>query len=131
MKQKNDLNSVINRLRVRPVEKSRIGIPLCRLRALPLVRPINLLDVQRLENEFVTGYQDGDRVLYVALHNHKDEDLKVTEAISSTWDPFWKAASDDFDARVSAKGRGVYEHVNFVLVYLHRCSQESLFYSHF
>lgn len=58
--------------------------------------------MQRLENEFVTGYQDGDRVLYVALHNHKDEDLKVTEAISSTWDPFWKAASDDFDARVLA-----------------------------
>jgi hypothetical protein len=26
--------------------------------------------------------------------------LEVTEAIYSTWDPFWKAASDDFDARV-------------------------------
>ena len=61
-----------------------------------------MADVQRLENEFVTGYRDGDRVLYVALHNNKDEDLEVTEDISSTWSPLWKRASEAFDERMAA-----------------------------
>ena len=40
---------------------------ICWLRFLPLVRPMNKVDVQRLENEFVIGYRDGDRVLYVSM----------------------------------------------------------------
>ena len=54
-RQKRDSNSVINRLRIEPEAKSRFSIPLCRLRTLPLIRPINEVDVQRLENEFVTA----------------------------------------------------------------------------
>ena len=65
-RQKCDSNSVINRLRIEPEAKSRFSIPLCRLHTLLLVRPINEVDVQRLENKFVTGYRDSDRVLYVA-----------------------------------------------------------------
>ena len=51
-RQKRDSNSVISRLRIEPEAKSRFRIPLYRLRTLPLVRPINEVDVQRLENEF-------------------------------------------------------------------------------
>ena len=54
-RQKRDPNSVINRRRIEPEAKSHFSIPLYRLRTLPLVRPINKVDVQRLENEFVTG----------------------------------------------------------------------------
>ena len=84
-RQKRDPNSVINRLRIKPEAKSRFSIPLCRLRTLPLVRPINKVDMQRLENEFVTGYRDGDRVLYVAMYNDKAETLDVTSDMYDSW----------------------------------------------
>ena len=44
-RQKRDSNSVINRLRIEPEAKSYFKIPLCQLRTLPLVRPINGVDV--------------------------------------------------------------------------------------
>jgi hypothetical protein len=53
--QKQDSNTVIQRVRFKTLAKSRFSIPLCRLRCLPLVRPINDVDVARLENEFVMG----------------------------------------------------------------------------
>ena len=77
-RQKRDSNSVVNHLRIEPEAKSQFSNPLCRLRTLLLVRPINEVDVQRLENEFVTGNRDGDRVLYVAIYNDKAETLDVT-----------------------------------------------------
>ena len=52
--QKEDSIGVIQRLRIKPTGKSHLSIPLCRLRALPLVRPISEVDVERLECEFVT-----------------------------------------------------------------------------
>ena len=45
-RQKRDSNSVINCLHIEPEAKSRFSIPLCRLRTLPFVRPINEVDVQ-------------------------------------------------------------------------------------
>jgi hypothetical protein len=54
--QNKDSNGVIQRLRIKPTGKSRLSIPLCRLKALPLIRPISEVEVQRLECEFVMGY---------------------------------------------------------------------------
>ena len=65
--QKEDSNGVIQRLHIKSTNKSRFSIPLCRLRVLPLVRPINETEVERLECEFVMGYQEGDRVMYVSV----------------------------------------------------------------
>ena len=96
--QKEDSNTVIHRLRMKPIRKSRFPIPLCRLRCLPLVRPINEVDVGRLENEFVMGYRDGDRAMYVSKHNNLDEDLNVTDDIKATWSPLWVEANAEFDA---------------------------------
>ena len=101
-RQKRDSNSVINRLRIEPEAKSRFSIPLCRLRTLPLVRPINEVDVQRLENEFVTGYRDGDRVLYVAIYNDKAETLDVTSDLYDSWSGHWQSANDRFEAELVA-----------------------------
>ena len=101
-RQKCDSNSVINRLRIVPEAKSRFSIPLCRLRTLPLVRPINEVDVQRLENEFVTSYRDGDRVLYVAIYNDKAETLDVTSNISDSWSGLWQSTNDRFEAELVA-----------------------------
>ena len=88
-RQKRDSNSVINRLRIEPEAKSQFSILLCRLHTLPLVRPINEVDVQRLENEFVTGYRDGDQVLYVAIYNDKAETLDVSIDMYDSWSSLW------------------------------------------
>ena len=58
--QKRNSNFVISRTCIKPEDKFQLKIPICRLRPLLLVRPINEVDVQRLENEFVTSYKDGD-----------------------------------------------------------------------
>ena len=44
-RQKRDSNSVINRLRIELEAKSHFSIPLYRLRTMPLMRPINEVDV--------------------------------------------------------------------------------------
>lgn len=83
---------------MKPLNKSRFSIPLCRLRCLPLVRPINEVDVSRLENEFVNGYRDGDRALYVSPYNNLDEVLNVSDDIKSSWSSFWQEANEEFDS---------------------------------
>ena len=100
-RQKQDSNSVISHLRIEPEAKSGFKILLCRLRTLPLVRPINEVDVQRLENKFVTGYRDGDRVLYVSIYNNKAESLDVTSDIIDSWSSLWQSANDRFEAKLA------------------------------
>ena len=100
--QKQDSINVIDQLHMKPEEKSHLKIPLCQLRALPLVHPINDVDVQHLENEFVNGYQDGDCVLYVTLYNNHKDSLDVSNDIMASWDDHWKAASNRFDAHLLA-----------------------------
>lgn len=60
---KGDSIAIINRLRAKPVRKSCMHIPLCRLQPDPKVRPINEHDVKTLMNEFNHGYREGDRVM--------------------------------------------------------------------
>ena len=101
-RQKRNSNSIINRLCIEPKAKSRLSIPLCWLRTLLLVRSINEVDVQRLENEFVSGYRDGDRVLYVAIYNDKAEILDVTSDLYDSWSGHWQSANDCFEAKLVA-----------------------------
>ena len=84
-RQKHDLNSVISRLCIKLEAKLWLKIPLCRLQPLPLMWPINNVDVQQLENEFVIGYRDGNRVLYVSMYNNKVESLDVSSDIFDSW----------------------------------------------
>ena len=56
--------------------------------------------MQRLENEFVTGHRDGDRVLYVSIYNDKAESLDVTSDISDSWSGLWHFANDSFEAEL-------------------------------
>ena len=100
--QKVDSINVINQLRIKPSSKSRFAIPLCRLQYLLLVRPISEVNVQRLENDFVMGYRDGDRVLYVSAYNGEDVVLTVTEDICDSWSSHWRAANDSFEKYLAA-----------------------------
>lgn len=95
--QKEESNSVINRLRFKPILKSPFPIPLCRLQCLPLVRPINEVEVARLENEFVMGYRDDDRALYVSPYNNVDAVMPVSDDIKASWSSLWQEASDALD----------------------------------
>jgi hypothetical protein len=61
------------------------------------MHPINEVDVSRLENEFVMGYRDGDRALYVSLYNNLDELLHVSDDIQSSWGTFWQEINEEFD----------------------------------
>ena len=54
--------------------------------------------MQRLENEFVTVYHDGDRVLYISMYNDKAESLDVSNDISDMWSGLWRSANDHFEA---------------------------------
>ena len=76
--QKEVSNGVLQRLRIKPTSKSHFSIPLYRLRGLPLVRPISEVEVQRLECEFVMGYQEGDQVMYISAFNNVPVDLPIS-----------------------------------------------------
>ena len=99
--QKQDSIAVINRLRMTPVSKSRLLISLCYFRTLPLVRPIIEGDIQRLENEFVNGYCEGDRVLYVFPYNNFDRSLDISDAIKGSWSDLWKVTNERFNKRLA------------------------------
>ena len=89
---------VINIFRIKPVSKSRLCIPLCCMHALPLIRLVNEVDVQRLENEFVSSYHDGDRTMYVSIYDNHDRMLDVIDDKYSSWSDLWKEASARFDS---------------------------------
>jgi hypothetical protein len=91
--QKEDSIGVIQRLRIKPTGNYRLSITLCRLRALPLVRLISEVEVQRLECEFVMGYREDDRVLYVYVFNDVPVDLPIPPRIMASWSPLWQEAS--------------------------------------
>ena len=77
--QKSDYNTIISKLRIKPIKKSWFLIPLCRLKTYPKVHPIVGSDVKMLANEFVKGYREGDRMLYVSHFDITDRDLVVQE----------------------------------------------------
>jgi hypothetical protein len=83
---------------MKPLHKSHFFIRLCRLRCLPLVRPIIEVDVSRLENEFIMGYRDGDRALYVSRYNNPNEVLYVTDDIHNSWSLFLQEVNEEFEA---------------------------------
>ena len=94
------LNSVatISRLRVQPLSSSRFNIPLCRMLAMPMVRPTLTSDLAKLEQEFVHGYREGASVFYVTVTNEEGKTQEVTEVDKASWDPIWRAKNEDFNS---------------------------------
>ena len=84
---KKKFNYVINGLRIRPLSKSGLSIPIYRLEALLLVRPVLEFDVQLLENKYLNNYREGDRVLYVSIVNDRGQSLCVTKDKLRSYDP--------------------------------------------
>jgi hypothetical protein len=68
------------------------------LQCLPLVRPINEVDVARLQNKFIMGYRDDDCAIYVSPYNNLDEVLLVSDDIGASWSSLWQECSNEFDS---------------------------------
>ena len=94
------LNSVatISRLRVQPFNSSRFNIPLCRMLAMPMVRPTLASDLSKLEQEFVHGYREGASVFYVTLTDEEGNTHQVTEADKALWGPLWIAKNEELNS---------------------------------
>lgn len=81
IRSKNKLNSVatISSLRFQPLSASRFSIPLCRMMAMPMLRPTLQSDLAKLEQEFVHGYRDGASVFYVSVTDEDGKMMEVTD----------------------------------------------------
>ena len=71
-------------MRIKPSGKSRISIPICRLVSLVVVRLVLEVDVQLLESEFINGYIEGERVLYVSIYDKKGNQSELNVEIEAT-----------------------------------------------
>ena len=93
------LNSVatISQLRVQPLSSSRFPIPLCRMLAMPMVRPTLPSDLAKLEQEFVHGYREGASVFYVTITDEEGKTHEITEADRASWGPIWSAKNEEFN----------------------------------
>jgi hypothetical protein len=93
------LNSVstITSLRFQPITSSRFSIPLCRMLAMPMVRPTLSSDLAKLEQEFVHGYREGASVFYVSVTNEDGKTQEVLEADKASWGPIWNSKNDVFN----------------------------------
>ena len=79
--QKGDSIRILGELRMKPEDLFRMYIPLCRLVAMPMVRPALASDVGKLEQDF-TGYRDGAAVFYDFHHKRARSDRGVLGARS-------------------------------------------------
>ena len=68
---------MINNLHIKLSGKFRISNSICRLVLLDVVWPMLEVDVQLLESEFIIGYTEGDRILYVSFDNKKCNLIKL------------------------------------------------------
>jgi hypothetical protein len=93
---------VISNLRIKPSGKSRISIPICRLVSLAVVRPVLEVDVQFLNNEFINGYREGDRVLYVSVYDQKGNQFELNAEIEENWNVHLRAANASFEEKLLA-----------------------------
>lgn len=96
-KQKLNSVSTIASLRMKPASASRFSIPLCRLLAMPMVRPTLESDLDKLEQEFVHGYRDGAAVFYVSATNEDGCIQEVTDEVKASWGPLWNEENDKFN----------------------------------
>ena len=77
-------------------ELFRLHIPLCRLIAMPMVRPTLACDITKLEQEFAGGYCDGATVFYISTTNEDGQSEEFTDEEMSRWNPIWREKNEAF-----------------------------------
>ena len=99
---KKDSFSVVEGMRIQPVEKSSMRIPLCRLIHMPLVRPTLRSDVTKLMAAFQFGYRAGSATLYVSTANESGENRFISAKDKREWGELWNAENDKFESFLRA-----------------------------
>ena len=99
---KKDSFSVVEGMRIQPVQKSSMKIPLCRLVHMPLVRPTLRSDVTKLMAAFQFGYRAGSATLYVSTANESGENRFISAKDKREWGELWNAENDKFESFLRA-----------------------------
>ena len=99
---KKDSFSVVEGMRIQPVQKSSMRIPLCRLIHMPLVRPTLRSDVTKLMSAFQFGYRAGSATLYVSTANESGENRFISAKDKREWGELWNAENDKFESFLRA-----------------------------
>jgi hypothetical protein len=94
--------ATIEALRLKPTSLLRMPVPLCRMVAMPIVRPTLSLDLASLEDNFVHGYREGAVVLYLSIINEGGQIEKVTDEDLASWGPFRCAVNAHFEEYLSS-----------------------------
>ena len=94
--QKGDSIDILSELRMKPEDLFRLHIPLCRLVAMPMVRPTLACDITKLEQEFAGRYHDGAAVFYISTTNEAGQSQEFSEEDMSMWDPIWREKNEAF-----------------------------------
>ena len=71
--QKGDSINILSELHMKPEDLFCLHILLCRLVAMPMVRPTLACDITKLEQEFARGYRDGVAVFYISTTNERKD----------------------------------------------------------
>jgi hypothetical protein len=97
------VNSIatIEALRLKPSSLSRIWDPLCRMVAMPIVRPTLSSDLASLEDDFVHDYREGAAVFYLSITNEVGQIEKVLDEYLVSLGPYWRAANTRFEEFLS------------------------------
>jgi hypothetical protein len=53
------------------------------------------IDVQLLENKFVNGYREGDRLLYVSPYDKDGNTIDIRD--KDTWEQHWQSSNKSFE----------------------------------
>jgi hypothetical protein len=101
------VNSIatIEALRLKPSSLSRMMVPLCRLVAMPIVRPTLSSDLASLEADFIHGYREGAAVFYLSTTNKGGQVDKVTGGDFQSWGPLWCIVNSHFEDYLSSVPR--------------------------
>ena len=94
--QKGDSIDILLDLCMKPKELFRLHIPLCRLVAMPMVKPTLACDITKLKQEFAGGYYDIVAVFYVFTTNEEGQSEEFSDEEMSKWDPIWREKNKVF-----------------------------------
>jgi hypothetical protein len=87
---------------LKPSSLSRMMVPLCRMVAMPIVRPTLSSDLASLEADFVHGYREWAVVFYLSTTNEGGVVEKMTDEDLQSWCPLWCAVNTRFEDYLSS-----------------------------
>jgi hypothetical protein len=98
------VNSIatIEALRLKPSSLSCMMVPVCRLVAMPIVRPTLSSDLASVEADFVHGYQEGAAVFSLSTTDEGGPVEKVIDEDLQSWSPLWCAVNTRFEDYLSS-----------------------------